>query len=121
MSKVATLLDDYRETAVAWDESQREVARANLLFDRLQALQKQLRAEPRGRAGIEALMAHPSAGVRLIAAAHSLQWTPTKAAKVLQAIQAEPGLHAVTATYTLKAYREGMLDLDWGSHDIRER
>ena len=113
MTTVAELLDDYSKTAVAWDAAQRDAARANPLFDRLQALQKQLRVEPDGRAGIEALMAHPSAGVRLTAAAHSLQWSPAEAARVLEALQAGPGLHAVTAKYTLKAYRDGTLNLDW--------
>jgi hypothetical protein len=113
MGTVTALLDDYCATAVAWDEARGNAAKANPLFDHLQQLQKQLRAKPEGRLGIEALMAHPSVGVRLTAAAHSLQWSPDEAARVLEAIEAGPGLEAVSAKYTLKAYRNGTLNLDW--------
>jgi hypothetical protein len=89
------------------------VKRANPLFDRLHAIFKQLRTEQAGRDGIAALMDDPTLGVRLMAAAHSLAWAPEKAARVLEAIEAGPGLHAVTAKYTLKSFREGSLNMDW--------
>jgi hypothetical protein len=48
-----------------------------------------------------------------MAAGDSLGWAPKKAVKVLEAIAAGSGLHGVTAKYTLKAFREGHLDMDW--------
>ena len=52
-------------------------------------------------------------GVRLAAASDSLGWAPDKAVRVLEAIQTEPRLHAVSAKYTLKSFREGRLNMDW--------
>jgi hypothetical protein len=79
----------------------------------LHVIYKQLRADEAGRNGIAALMDDGSVGVRLMAAGDSLGWAPKKAVKVLEAIAAGSGLHAVTAKYTLKAFREGHLDMDW--------
>jgi hypothetical protein len=33
--------------------------------------------------------------------------------RVLEEIEKVPGLHAVTAKYTLKAFRQGTLNQDW--------
>ena len=107
------MIDLYRSTAIAWDLMQADAKKAKPLFDRLQVIFKQLRPEPSGRDGIAALMDDPTTGVRLIAASHSLAWAPDEAVKVLEAIESEPGLHAVTAKYTLKAFREGTLNTDW--------
>jgi hypothetical protein len=49
----------------------------------------------------------------LLAAAHTLGWEPADACAVLEAIQEGPGLHAVTAKYTLRSYRAGTLNQDW--------
>lgn len=111
--EVEDLIDQYRSTAIAWELMQGDAKKANPLFDRLHVIFKQLRAEPSGRDGIAALMDDPTTGVRLIAASHSLAWAPDKAVKVLEAIESDPGLHAVTAKYTLKAFREGTLNMDW--------
>jgi hypothetical protein len=110
---VEDLIAEYRSTAAAWDVLQSDAKKANPLFDRIHAIYKQLRTEQPGRDAIAALMDDPATGVRLMAAGHSLAWAPDKAVKVLEAIQAEPGLHAVSAKYTLKSFREGKLDMDW--------
>jgi hypothetical protein len=51
--------------------------------------------------------------VRLAAATHSLGWQPEQAVGVLEEIEQESNLHAVTAKWTLRSYRNGKLDLDW--------
>jgi hypothetical protein len=58
-------------------------------------------------------MQDPRLGVRLAAASHSLGWDSTHAVRVLEEIEKVPGLHAVTAKYTLKAFRQGTLNQDW--------
>jgi hypothetical protein len=113
MTAVVRLLDDYRQTALKWDEAQADHRTANPLFKHLHAVYKQLRDEPDGRVGIRKLMADPSTGVRLMAATHSLAWFPAIAEQVLEAIQTGPGLYAVDAEYTLRAHRDGTLNLDW--------
>jgi hypothetical protein len=113
MKATADLINEYRDTAVAWDQAQRDAKRANPLFVRLHALYKQLRTDDAGRTGIEALMVHPSAGVRLTAACHSLDWAPEAAQQVLEEIASGPGLYAVSAKYTLIEYRKGSLNLNW--------
>jgi hypothetical protein len=106
----------YRETALAWDAAQGNSKKANPLFRKLHAIFKELRRDPAGRDGISALMNDPNIGVRLIAAGHSLLWAPEAAQVVLEEIEkihGTRGLYAVDARYTLKAFREGTLNLDW--------
>lgn len=109
---VEDLLASYRSTAVAWHEQRHDARKANPLFIRLHGIYQQLRREQAGRDGIAALMEDENVGVRLKAATHSLGWAPNRAMDVLEEIQAGPGLVAVTAEYTLKAFREGKLKLD---------
>jgi Domain of unknown function (DUF2019) len=113
IQETGALLEAYRVTALAWDGAQRDAKRANPLFDQLHELFKQLRTEESGREGILAMTGDPNVGVRLMAAGHSLGWAPTEAVRVLESIAAGTGLHAVTAKYTLKAFREGTLNQDW--------
>jgi hypothetical protein len=108
----AQALEDYHATAVAWDAAQRDADRANPLFDRLRDLFRELRESESGRQGIAALMHDPIIGVRLIAASDSLGWAEGEATEVLTLIENGSGLHAVTAKYTLKAFRDGHLDRD---------
>jgi len=108
-----SLVSEYLTTTIAWDRAQNDAKKANPLFERLHVIFKQLREVEPGRNGIAELMDHGSVGVRLMAASHSLAWAPEKAAAVLDKIAAGPGLHAVTAKYTLKSFREGNLNMDW--------
>ncbi len=48
-----------------------------------------------------------------MAASHALAWAPAQAIAALEAITRETGLHAVTATYTLKGFRNGTLNMAW--------
>lgn len=111
--EVAGLAARYLRLARAWDEQQGDARRANKLFDEHHAVAKQLRASDPGRQAIAALLRHEDTGVRLLAATDTLAWNPDAAVAVLESIDTEPGLHAVTAKYTLKSYRDGTLDLDW--------
>ena len=107
------LLDTYLSTAERWDALQADAESANRVFEENHGAYKLLRQSDQGRAGIARLMTHPSVGVRLLAATHSLAVAPDDAISVLEAIEIGGGLHAVTAKYTLRSYRSGKLDLDW--------
>jgi hypothetical protein len=109
----AALLADYKATATAWDLAQRDSARANPLFDRLYQLAAELRLTRTGRLGVTALKTDPNAGVRLMAATHSLVWAPAQGIDTLEQLARGSGLHAVSAEYTLKEFRAGTLRTDW--------
>ncbi len=112
--RATELLDAYRATAVARDVMRTDAKKANVLFDQLHNIYKQLRTSQAGRDGISALMADENIGVRVSAASHSLAWAPDAATKVLEVIEREgPGLYKTSAKYTLKSFREGKLNLDW--------
>lgn len=103
----------YRALAVEWDEASNEPKRANQLFDQLRSLYLDLRERLEGREATTGLLDDPVTGVRLASATHSLAWTGARAEQVLHEIEKGPGLHAVTAKWTLRSYRSGTLDLDW--------
>ena len=107
------LVERYLQTALDWAAASDSARKANRVFDLNHRLSKQLRETEAGRAAIAALMHHPVAAVRLLAASDSLASYEAEAVAVLEALMREPGLLAVSAEHTLKAYREGTLDLDW--------
>ncbi len=110
----AALISEFAEGAAMWDSLVGSDAKqANRIFDRLHALAKELRQAPAGRAGLLALASHEIQGVRLLEATECLAWSPEVAVPTLEAIEGSVGLHAVSANYTLKSYRAGILDLDW--------
>ncbi|WP_020390257.1 DUF2019 domain-containing protein [Kribbella catacumbae] len=111
--EVAALVERYRLLAEEWDEKQGDAKRANRVFDQHHEVAKQLRDIEGGRLGIQALLTHPVIGVRLLAATDTLRWAPEAAVPVLEQIQSVRDLHAISAEYTLKAFREGKLNLDW--------
>ena len=86
---------------------------ANPVFNRLQELQKGLRTSAEGRAAIAELVTSTDAGVRLIAATHTLTFDPDAAVAALKILEAEAGLHALSAKYTLRSFRSGTLNLNW--------
>jgi Domain of unknown function (DUF2019) len=88
---VQELVNAYLRTAERWDAVQSDAAVANRVFEENHAIFKRLRASDEGRAEIVGLMAHPTTGVRLLAASHSLSWAPNEAVPVLEAIQSEGG------------------------------
>ena len=104
---------EYRERVVAWDEAKAEPSRANRLFDDLHEFRKQVRQSEDGRTAIIGLLKDPVAAVRLTAAVDTLTWSPDLGEAVLEALEDDPSLHAVTAKWTLRSYRAGTLNLDW--------
>ena len=110
---IAAMRSQYREMAVVWDEARDTPTEANRIFDALHVLYKSIRATAYGRTAIESLIDDPITAVRLAAATHSLAWQSAKAEAVLEEIEQEGHLHAVTAKWTLRSYRNGKLNLDW--------
>jgi hypothetical protein len=111
--RVSLIVDRYQKVLERWDAAQADASKANVLFDEAHSLAKELRQTPEGRLGIQALMAHPIIGVRLMAAADSLPFDADQAIPVLESIEAGPGLHAVSAKYTIRMFRAGKLNFDW--------
>jgi hypothetical protein len=96
-----------------WDEARDDPPEANRLFDALHKFYKEVRDDAVAREAITSLLNDPITAVRLAAATHSLGWEPDRAVAVLEEIEQESNLHAVTAKWTLRSYRSGKLDLDW--------
>lgn len=111
--EVTGLVEKYLLLAQEWIENEGNAKRANKLFEQHHEVAKRLRADEGGRLGIQALLTHPEAGIRLLAATDALLWAPEAAVPVLEQLESFPGLYAVDAKYTLKSYREGKLNLDW--------
>src|SRR5258708_7359292 len=111
--RVAAMRSQYREMAVAWDEARDDPREANRIFDQLHVLYKSMRASAEGRSAIGSLVDDPITAIRLAAATHSLAWQPARAEQVLEEIEQEGNLHAVTAKWTLRSYRNGKLNLNW--------
>lgn len=107
------LRDRYREAVLAWERAQGQPRQANRLFDQLQQLFKEMRQSEEGRAVITSLVNDAVPVVRLSAASHSLSWRPELAEPVLEELSQEPGLHSVSAAWTLRSHRAGTLDQDW--------
>ncbi|WP_166788654.1 DUF2019 domain-containing protein [Cryobacterium sp. HLT2-28] len=106
----------FEQLALGWDDAQSNAKRANRFFDQLWALGLSMRETEEGRRGIESLLTHPNFGVRLSAAAKCLAWAPEKAIPVLEELRDSPdspGLHGLSAEYTLIEYREGKLFRGW--------
>jgi hypothetical protein len=113
VDKIDALRDQYRTLIVQWDEAQNHPTVANRLFDSIHTKYKQLRESDAGRRAITSLLADPVTAVRLLAAGHSLTWEPTRTANALEQIGHEGTLHAASAKWTLRSFREGKLNLDW--------
>jgi hypothetical protein len=110
---VGAMRAQYRALAVEWDEARDDPREANRIFDALHALYKGHRESAAGREAITGLLDDPVTAVRIAAATHSLAWEPGRAERVLEEVEQEGNLHAVTAKWTLRSYRNGKLNLDW--------
>jgi Domain of unknown function (DUF2019) len=110
---VTAMRAKYRALVVEWDEARDTPKGANPLFDALHLLYKELRESEEGRQAITGLLDDPIAAVQLSAASHSLALQPERAVAVLEELEQGASLHAVTAKWTLRSYRNGKLDLDW--------
>lgn len=111
-SSVTELLAAYAATAERWHELRTDARAANPVFDENERLARLLRATAEGRAGIAALMDHEASGVRVLAAAHSLDGATERAVAVLEELERGSGLHAIAAEYALEEHRAGTLQLD---------
>ncbi len=106
-------IDGYTATATRWAELREDSKAANRVFEENHGLYKLLRGSEEGRSAIAHLMGHPSVGVQLLAATHSLGWKPERATAILREIESRDELYAVDAKWTLRSYDAGTLDLDW--------
>lgn len=110
---VTAMRAKYRALVVEWDEARDTPKEANRLFDALHVLYKEMRDSEEGRLAITGLLDDPLTAVQLSAASHSLALRPERAVAVLEELEQGGSLHAVTAKWTLRSYRNGKLDLDW--------
>jgi len=111
---VEAILAEYQATLESMSALGVDSPRAhNRLFRKAHVLAKSLRASAEGRAAIEGIIASPDVTVALNAASEALAWDCQLSLVRLEEIERAAGLDAVSAHYTLKAYREGTLNLDW--------
>jgi hypothetical protein len=114
---VADLVRRYRQAAIEHTRSS-DLATcdpdgANRAHDQLHHTYKLLRQTHEGRQALVSLMDDPDPGVRMWAAAHSLQWETEKAKAVLQELIQVGGLLGFEAEMTLKEYAKGRLSFDY--------
>lgn len=105
--------DRYRAEVLAWAAAKDDSKKANRLFKEHHAFYKEIRGLPEGQQALESLLSDPEPPVRLLAATHLLRIEPARAEPVLRGLQADSGLYAVDAKYTLINFRTGKLNLDW--------
>jgi hypothetical protein len=110
----------YERTAREWSVESVEGTdvksrKANRLFDENRVYLWRLREDERGRALIETLLADADPGVRLKAAAHTLEWNPEAARPVLEAVGSlvRPWQHAHAAKMTVREFDAGRLRFDY--------
>jgi hypothetical protein len=108
---VAELLAAYAATAQRWHDLRGDARAANAAFDENERLARALRDCAPGRSGIADLIAHPASGVRMLAAAHSLDHCAPEATAALEALAEGADLHAIAAAYVLEEFRAGRLEL----------
>ena len=110
MSTIDDLLHRFRETAIANAEwALRDPEKANRAYYEGLACYKVLKDTEQGRKGIIELMDDEDPYVRLVAAAHSLQWAPKAARRVLEELRDSDGPGAFSAKWTLIEYDKGRL------------
>lgn len=109
---VSELLVRYRQTADRADVLS-DPKEQNKAADQLHACYKKLRESEEGRNGLIALMEDSSPHVRCWAAAHSLQWVPERARRILEALRDEDVFpYSFDAKMTLEEFEKGSLTFD---------
>lgn len=111
-SGLAVDLARYRQLAEQWSALGSHPKRANEVFRELRLLGRKLAAAEEGREGVVALAEHTNGRVRLLAASQSLNWDDVRGVAVLEELEQQDALYAVSAKYTLKQYRAGTLQRD---------
>jgi hypothetical protein len=102
----------YREGAIATEHISTP-KKAKKGHDELHACYKRLRQSEAGRRAIMDLMNDAEPSVRLWAAAHSLQWAPNEARRVLESLKDAQGRCSFTAEITLVEFDKGRLSFDY--------
>lgn len=105
--------DRYRELAVQWASLREDPKKANRVFKRHYAYNKEIRSVPAGQRALRTLLNDPEAAARLLAATHLLPLAANEAEPVLMELERGGDLYAMDAKCTLMNYRTGRLDLDW--------
>jgi hypothetical protein len=111
MDEIADLAQRYRLCAVRTADIS-DPKKANRHQAEMHGCYEVLRETEAGREAIIALMNDSEPSVRCWAAAHSLQWKPDLARRVLEALRDSKGPYSVTAEMTLKEYEKGQLTFD---------
>lgn len=110
---LAELLSAYRAAADRTDDLS-DSSKQNNAAKEVHFYYKKLRDSEEGRAGIIRLMVDPSPHVRGWAAAHSLQWVPDQARKVLESLRDEDTFpYSFDALITLEEFEKGRLSFDY--------
>ncbi len=109
--ELADLLAAYASTAERWHELRTDARAANAVFDENARVARALRACDAGRAAIAGLIDHPASGVRVLAAAHALDFCAPEAVAALERLARGDGLHAIAAEHALAEFRAGTLEL----------
>lgn len=109
---VCTLAEQYRKGAVGTADIS-DPEKANKCQAQMHACYKILRETDAGRESIVALMSDVEPSVRCWAAAHSLQWRPQLARRVLEALRDSQGPYSFSAEMTLEEYDKGRLTFDY--------
>jgi hypothetical protein len=112
-ASVEEIQADYRQMVVDWAEARDDPPLANKLFKKHHSFYKSIRDSTDGQTAVRRLLADPDDAVRLLAATHSLRWAREEAVRTLEELEQLSNLYAVDAKYTLKAFRDGKLNLDW--------
>ena len=108
-----SLMSEYRRAALASDELV-DAPRQNRSADTVHACYKLLRGTEEGRIALIELMSDPSPHVRAWAAAHSLEWSPVIAKKVLETLRDEDVFpYSFDAKMTLQEFEKGTLSFDY--------
>jgi hypothetical protein len=107
------LLDDYRDAATSHGTATRDGKHraANRAADRLADIVRELRTrDAQERAAFLELMEDPDIGVRCWASTHALEFSPTRAEAVLEAIAAgRSSFEELSAHHALEEWRSGRL------------
>ena len=111
-SDIANLTERYRQGAVGTADIS-DPKKANKCQGQMHACYKILRETEAGRESVVALMSDVEPSVRCWAAAHSLQWKPDLARRVLEALRNSQGPYSFTAEMTLDQYDKGCLTFDY--------
>lgn len=111
--EVEELRAQYRRMVIDWAEARDDPPLANRLFKKHHSFYKGIRNSSDGQTAVVQLLGDPEDSVRLMAATHSLGWAREEAVRTLEELEQLSNLYAVDAKYTLKAFRDGTLNLDW--------